>query len=63
MIFKLFLVIVLIILELPFAFKIRRETNFVRQTAIAVIMLLIPIIIYGIYILFRYLYINLFMIG
>ena len=55
--FKIFCVILLIILEIPFYFKIRQVNNdFVRQTAIAMIMVLIALIVAGIY------YIGLFML-
>lgn len=55
--FKIFCAILLIILETPFYFKIRRaKFDFVRQTAIAIIMILIALIVGGIY------YIGLFML-
>lgn len=47
---KIFFIIILIILEIPFCFKLRQADNdFVRQTAITVIMLIIPIIVFVIY--------------
>jgi hypothetical protein len=46
---KLFCLIVLLVLEAPFYFKIRKEFDIIRQTAIAVIMLIIPIIVFIIY--------------
>lgn len=50
--FKIFCGILLIILEMPFYFKIRREFDIIRQTAIAIIMgLIIPAIAVGIYLL------------
>lgn len=49
---KIFCAILLIILEAPFYFKIRREFDIIRQTAIAIIMgLIIPAIVFGIYLL------------
>lgn len=49
---KIFCAILLIILETPFYFKIRREFDIIRQTAIAIIMLvIIPAIIIAIYLL------------
>lgn len=50
--FRLFCGILLIILEMPFYFKIRREFDIIRQTAIAIIMIvIIPAIVFGIYLL------------
>lgn len=47
---KIFCLIILIILEAPFVIKLRQAaSDFVRQTAITVIMLIIPIIIFVIY--------------
>ena len=48
---KIFFGIILIVLETPFFFKLRQADNdFVRQTAIVVIMLLIiPIILWAAY--------------
>ncbi len=47
---KIFFGIVLIVLETPFFFKLRQADNdFVRQTAIVVIMLIIPIILWAAY--------------
>ncbi len=47
---KIFCLIILIILETPFVIKLRQATcDFVRQTAITVIMLIIPIIVFVIY--------------
>lgn len=47
---KNFFGIVLIVLETPFFFKLRQADNdFVRQTAIVVIMLIIPIILWAAY--------------
>ncbi len=47
---KVFFGIILIILETPFFFKLRQaDSDFVRQTAIVVIMLIIPIILWAIY--------------
>lgn len=49
---KIFCAILLIILETPFYFKIRREFDIIRQTAIAIIILvIIPAIIIAIYLL------------
>lgn len=48
--FKIFCVILLIVLEIPFYFKIRQaKYDIVKQTAIAVIMILIALIVAGIY--------------
>lgn len=42
--------IILILLEIPFIFKLRQASyDFVRQTAIVVIMLIIPLIVWAIY--------------
>ena len=42
--------ILLIILEIPFVFKFRQASyDFARQTAIVVIMLIIPLIVWAIY--------------
>lgn len=42
--------IILILLEIPFAFKLRQASyDFVRQTAIVVIMLIIPLIVWAVY--------------
>lgn len=50
--FKLFCIILLIVLETPFYFKSRKKgIDFVRQTAIILIMILIPLIVYGIYLI------------
>ena len=47
---KIFYLIILIILEIPFVIKLRQTaSDFVRQTAITVIMLIIPIIIFAVY--------------
>lgn len=47
---KIFFIIILIILEIPFCFKLRQADNdFVRQTAITVIMLIIPLILWAVY--------------
>ena len=47
---KIFCLIILIILEIPFVIKLRQAaSDFARQTAITVIMLIIPIIIFVIY--------------
>ena len=47
---KIFFGIILIVLETPFFFKLRQADNdFVRQTAIVVIMLIIPIILWAAY--------------
>lgn len=55
--FKIFCVILLITLETPFYFKIKQANyDIVRQTAIAIIMVLIALLVSGIY------YIGLFML-
>ncbi len=55
--FKIFCVILLITLETPFYFKIKQANyDIVRQTAIAIIMVLIALLVAGIY------YIGLFML-
>ena len=47
---KIFFGIILIVLETSFFFKLRQVDNdFVRQTAIVVIMLIIPIILWAAY--------------
>lgn len=47
---KIFFGIILIVLETSFFFKLRQADNdFVRQTAIVVIMLIIPIILWAVY--------------
>lgn len=47
---KIFCLIILIILETPFVIKLRQAaSDFVRQMAITVIMLIIPIIVFVIY--------------
>lgn len=49
---KIFCLILLIILETPFYFKIRQaKYDIIRQTAIGIIMAIIPFIVYGIYLL------------
>lgn len=54
--FKIFCAILLIILETPFYFKIRHEYDIIRQTAIAIIMLvIIPAMVFGIYLLMHHL--------
>lgn len=48
--FKIFCVILLIVLETPFYFKMRRaKYDIIRQTAITVIMILIALVVAGIY--------------
>lgn len=48
--FKIFCVILLIVLETPFYFKMRRaKCDIIRQTAITVIMILIALVVAGIY--------------
>lgn len=47
---KIFCGILLIILEIPFYFKIRQaKYDIIRQTAILIIMILIALIVAGIY--------------
>lgn len=47
---KIFFGIILIALETSFFFKLRQANNdFVRQTAIVIIMLIIPIILWAAY--------------
>lgn len=47
---KIFFGIILIVLETSFFFKLRQADNdFVRQIAIVVIMLIIPIILWAVY--------------
>lgn len=49
---KIFCWILLIILETPFYFKIRQaKYDIIHQTAIGIIMAIIPFIVYGIYLL------------
>lgn len=49
---KIFCAILMIILETPFYFKIRHEYDIIRQTAIAIIMLvIIPAIVFGVYLI------------
>lgn len=53
---KIFCLILLIILETPFYFKIRRaKYDIIRQTAIAIIMGLIALFAAGIYLLGQHL--------
>lgn len=48
--FKIFCVILLIVLETPFYFKMRQaKCDIIRQTAITVIMILIALFVAGIY--------------
>ncbi len=48
--FKIFCVILLIVLEAPFYFKMRQaKCDIIRQTAITVIMILIALVVAGIY--------------
>lgn len=52
MLFKIFCAILLLILEVPFYLKLRKEYDIIRQTAIVIIMgVIIPLIIAGIYFL------------
>lgn len=50
---KILCVVILIILELPFLFKLRQaQYDIIRQTAIIIIMgVVIPLIVYAIYLL------------
>lgn len=48
--FKIFCVILLIVLETPFYFKMRQaKCDIIRQMAITVIMILIALVVAGIY--------------